>query len=155
MILLATRNIVHAQVSVYNFTQSTGTYVEITGGTVVATATGTSGAASLDDVIYTIADGSIPFSFNYDNNNYTGCKLSTNGFITFGSTSPSASGTTTGYAPLSATAAYMGAASPMGRNLNAYFFSGVPSQTGEIRYQSLGSSPNRTFVIQWKNFKTF
>lgn len=155
MILLATTFIANAQVSVYNFTQSTGTYTEITGGTVVATATGTTGAASLDDVIYTIADGMIPFNFNYDNNNYTGCKLSTNGFITFGSTLPAASGTTTGYSPLSATTAYMGAASPMGRNLNAYFFTGVPSQTGEIRYQTLGTTPNRTFVIQWKNFKTF
>lgn len=155
LLLLTSTTMLNAQVSVYNFTQSTGTYTAITGGTVVATATGTSGAASLDDVIYTIADGTIPFSFNYDNNNYTGCKVSTNGFLTFGSTLPSASGTTTGYTPLSATTAYMGAASPMGRNLNAYFFSGVPSQTGEIRYQTLGTTPNRTFVVQWKNFKTF
>lgn len=155
LLLLSSSSLLHAQVSVYNFTQLTGTYTEITGGTVIATATGTSGAASLDDVIYTIADGTIPFSFNYDNNNYTGCKVSTNGFITFGSTLPAASGTTTGYTPLSATTAYMGAASPMGRNLNAYFFTGVPSQTGEIRYQTLGASPNRTFVVQWKNFKTF
>lgn len=155
LLLLTSTTLLNAQVSVYNFTQSTGTYTAITGGTVVATATGTSGAASLDDVIYTIADGTIPFNFNYDNNNYTGCKVSTNGFLTFGSTLPSASGTTTGYTPLSATTAYMGAASPMGRNLNAYFFSGVPSQTGEIRYQTLGTTPNRTFVVQWKNFKTF
>jgi hypothetical protein len=153
--LLISSFIANAQVSVYNFTQSTGTYTPITGGGVIATATGTTGAASLDDVIYNIPDGTIPFNFNYDNNNYTGCKVSTNGFITFGTTFPSATGTTTGYAPISATTAYMGAASPMGRNLNAYFFTGVPTQTGEIRYQTLGSTPNRTFVIQWKNFKTF
>lgn len=153
--LLVWTNHVNAQVSVYNFTQFTGTYVPITGGTVIATATGTSGAASLDDVIYDLPNGTIPFSFNYDNANYTGCKVSTNGFITFGTTAPAASGTTTGYTPISATTAYLGAASPMGRNLNAYFFSGVPAQTGELRYQTLGSTPNRTFVIQFKNFKTF
>lgn len=145
----------YAQVSAYNFQQSTGTYTEITGGTVVATATGTSGAASLDDVIYDLPAGTIPFSFTYDNVGYTGCKISTNGFITFGTTAPAASGSTTGYTPLSATTAYNGAASALGRNLNAYFFSGVPAQTGEIRYQTLGATPNRTFVIQWKNFKTF
>ncbi len=155
MYLLISSFIVKAQVSVYNFTQSTGTYTAITGGGVIATATGTTGAASLDDVIYNIPDGTIPFNFNFDNNNYTGCKVSTNGFITFGTTFPAATGTTTGYVPISATTAYMGAASPMGRNLSSYFFSGVPSQTGEIRYQVLGSAPNRTFVIQWKNFKTF
>ncbi len=144
-----------AQVSAYNFQQSTATYTEITGGTVVATATGTSGAASLDDVVYTLANGTIPFTFTFDNVGYTGFRISTNGFITFGATAPAASGSTTGYVPLSATTAYSGAVSALGRNLNAYFFSGVPSQTGEIRYQTLGASPNRTFVIQYKNFKTF
>lgn len=144
-----------AQVSAYNFNQTTATYTAITGGTVVATATGTSGAASLDDVIYDLPAGTIPFSFLFDNVAYTGCKISTNGFITFGTTAPAASGTTTGYVPLSATTAYSGAASALGRNLNAYFFSGVPAQTGEIRYQTLGTTPNRVFVIQFKNFKTF
>ncbi len=144
-----------AQVSAYNFTQTTATYTAITGGTVVATATGTTGAASLDDVIYDLPAGTIPFTFLFDNVGYTGCKISTNGFITFGTTAPAASGTTTGYVPLSATTAYSGAASALGRNLNAYFFTGVPAQTGEIRYQTLGTTPNRTFVIQFKNFKTF
>ncbi len=146
---------VNSQVSAYNFQQSTGSYSEITGGTVVATATGTTGAASLDDVIYDLPTGTIPFSFSFNSVAYTGCKISTNGFITFGTTAPSANGSTTGYTPLSATTAYSGAASPLGRNLNAYFFAGSPATTGEIRYQTLGSTPNRTFVIQWKNFKTF
>lgn len=146
---------VQAQVSAYNFNQTTATYTAITGGTVVATATGTTGAASLDDVIYDLPAGTIPFTFSFDNVGYTGCKISTNGFITFGTTAPAASGTTTGYVPLSATTAYSGTASALGRNLNAYFFSGNAAQTGEIRYQTLGSTPNRTFVIQFKNFKTF
>lgn len=145
----------YAQVNTYTFTQTTGAYSEITGGTVVATATGTTGAASLDDVIYNLPTGTIPFNFSYNGSAYTGCNISTNGFITFGTTAPAASGTTTGYTPLSATTAYAGAVSPAGRNLNAYFFSGVPAQTGQIRWQTLGASPNRVFVIQWKNFKTF
>ncbi|MBL7924299.1 MAG: T9SS type A sorting domain-containing protein [Bacteroidia bacterium] len=153
LLLLAAKS--NAQVSAYNFTQMTGTYTAITGGTVIATASGTSGAASLDDVIYDLPAGTIPFSFQFNSTAYTGCKVSTNGFITFGATAPSANGSTTGYTPISATTAYSGAASALGRNLNAYFFSGVPAQTGELRYQTLGTTPNRTFVIQWKNFKTF
>jgi len=144
-----------AQVSSMNFTQTTSTYTEIIGGTVVATASGTSGASSLDDVIYTLGTGTIPFNFTFDNVAYTEFKISTNGFLTFGATAPSATGSTTGYTPISASTAYAGAISPLGRNLNAYFFAGTPAQTGEIRYQTLGTSPNRIFVVQWKNFKTF
>lgn len=155
LFLLFTGLKTNAQVSAYSFSQSGGSYTEITGGTVVATATGTSGAASLDDVIYNLPAGTIPFSFTFDNVAYTGCNISSNGFITFGATAPAASGTTTGYVPLSATTAYAGAISALGRNLNAYFFSGNAAQTGQIRYQTLGSSPNRTFVVQFKNFKTF
>jgi hypothetical protein len=61
------------------------------------------GAASLDDVIYDLPTGTIPFSFTFNSVAYTGCKISTNGFITFGTTAPSANGSTTGYTPLSAT----------------------------------------------------
>src|SRR6187549_1903327 len=100
---------VKAQVSSYSFSTATSTYTPITGGTVIATATGTTGAASLDDVVYTLANGSIPFNFNFDGANYTGLRVSTNGFITFGATAPAASGSTTGYTPLSATTAYSGA----------------------------------------------
>jgi hypothetical protein len=140
-----------AQVNLYDFTQSSGTYTEITGGTVAATATGTTGAASLDDVNYTLAANTIPFNFTFDGSVYTSCIISTNGYITFGATAP----TTTVYTPLSSTVAYNGAASAMGGNLNAYFFAGNAAQTGEIRYQTIGTSPNRVFVIQYKNFKTF
>jgi hypothetical protein len=117
--------IVNAQVSSYSFTQSTGTYTSLTGGTVVATATDSSGIGSLDDVIYDLPAGTIPFSFIFDNTTYTGCKISTNGFITFGSIAPAASGSTTGYVPLSAVTAYNGAVAGLGRNLNSYFIPGM------------------------------
>lgn len=146
----------YSQVStIYSFTSTAGTYTAITGGTVIATATATTGAAALDDVIFDLPAGTIPFNFNFDNVNYTGCKISTNGFITFGTTAPAASGSATGFTPLSAVTAYSGAISAFGRNLAGYFFSGNAAQTGELRYQTLGTAPNRTFVIQYKNFKPF
>jgi hypothetical protein len=141
--------IANAQVSLYDFIQSNGTYTELTGATTLATATSVSGAGSLDDVNYTLAAGTIPFSFFYDGVSYTGCTVSTNGYIAFGTTAP----TTTSYTPISATTAFAGAVSALGGNLNAYFISGNPAQTGSVSYQTLGTTPNRKFVIQFKNFK--
>ena len=67
---------VKSQISAYSFTQNTITpYSEIIGGTVVATATGSSGVSSLDDVIYNLPTGTIPFSFVINNLSYTGCNL--------------------------------------------------------------------------------
>lgn len=136
-----------AQVSAFSFSQSTGTYTEITGGTVLATATGNSGSAGLDDMIYPIANGSFPFTFNFNGTGYTGANVSSNGFITFGATAP---GTTT-YSPISATTAYAGAISAWGGDLNSFL--NIGGQTGEIRWEAVGSSPNREIVIQYKNIR--
>ncbi|MFN5346751.1 MAG: T9SS type A sorting domain-containing protein [Bacteroidota bacterium] len=149
LLLIACHFYAKAQVSLYDFTQSNGTYTELIGATTLATATATTGAGSLDDINYTLAAGTIPFSFVFDGLSYTGCTVSTNGYITFGSTAP----TTTSYIPISATTTYSGAVSALGGNLNAYFISGNATQTGSIRYQTIGTTPNRKFVIQYKNFK--
>jgi hypothetical protein len=139
----------NAQVSLYDFTQTTSTYTPIVGGSVVATATTASGAGSLDDINYTLPTSTIPFNFNFSGAVYTGYVINTNGYITFGSTSPS----TNGYLPLSTTTPYSGAVSAMGGDLNSYFITGNTSQTGEIRQQTIGTSPNRIHVIQYKNFR--
>jgi len=119
----------------YCFIQSNGTYVPITGGsTLVAD----------DDVVY--AGTALGFTFNFNGNNYTTCAVSTNGFITFGGTNP-ANGYVT---PISGTTAYGGAISAMGADLTN---SGATSP--EMRYQTLGTSPNRRFVMQWKNWRRY
>ena len=138
------------QVSAYTFTESIGTYTPITGGTVVATATGAGmGAPSLDDTIYNLPTGTIPFSFTFDGIPYTGLNISTNGFITFGIIPPVG----TSYTPLSATLAYAGAVSVFGGDNNSLF--NILGNTGEIRYQTVGSAPNQEFVIQWSNFRPY
>jgi len=200
-----------AQVTGYTFSSTLGTYTEITGGTVVATATGTTGIPSIDDVIFAMPDGTIPFDFYFNGALYSGFNISSNGFITFGATPPA----TTTYLPISVTVAYNGALSAVGRDLQGAYgttantttasnvltnvagFAGVivgraitgtgipanatitafdaGAQTitisddatatgtgvtvtiaaGEIRYEVLGSAPNRVFVIQYKNFRKF
>lgn len=138
-----------AQVSGYSFVQASGSYTPITGGTIVATATSNSGAGSLDDIIYNVASGTIPFTFTFDGTGYTGLNISTNGFITFGATAPS----TSLYTPISSTTAYAGCVSAFGRDLNSYY--NVSGNTGEIRYETVGTSPNQEFVVQWKAFRPY
>ncbi|HMS35332.1 MAG TPA: hypothetical protein PKC91_14715 [Ignavibacteria bacterium] len=102
-----------AQVASYTFTPSSGVYTEIAGDTTVAfaTTTTTSGPLSMDDSVY--ANNRLPFSFNFNGNVYTNVAISSNGFITFGTTLPSP----TSYVPISATTAYAGAVSGEGNDL--------------------------------------
>lgn len=102
---------VQAQVSSLQFTQTSGSYTEITGDTTVASATGTSGTAGLDDVIY--SSNTLPFNFTYNGTSYSNVVISSNGFITFGATLPA----TTLYGPISATTAYAGAISALGNDM--------------------------------------
>lgn len=104
---------IQAQVSTYTFSQSSSAYVEIVGDTVVAvaTTTTTSGPDSMDDSVY--PNNSLPFAFNFNGLNYSNVAITSNGFLTFGTTSPSG----TSYTPISATTAYDGAISSYGRDL--------------------------------------
>jgi hypothetical protein len=116
-------------VASYNFSQSNGVYTSISAGTLYGT--------NVDDVIYGGTPNLLPFTFNFNGVGYTTFYISSNGFITLGNaTTPSA----TNYTPLSnASAASNNVISPYGVNL-------IPST---IRYEILGSSPNRIAVIQW------
>lgn len=138
----------------YSFVQSVEPYTPLTGGTVLATATGLGVAPSLvqlDNVVYTIPNGSIPFPFFFNGSSYTGCYVTTNGYITFG-IAPSASNTN----PISSTAGYAGSVSPFGRDLIGTFKNTIstdPDTIAQLRYGVTGVAPNREFVVQWQNFR--
>lgn len=134
----------YAQVSRYTFQQSNGTYSEITGGTVLATATATN---SFDSQNWSIANGTIPFSFSFNDIPYTGLNINSNGYITFGTTVPAVAYVK----PISGTTAYTGAISAFGRDLNASN-DNDNGYTGELRYETLGTTGSRIFVIQFKNW---
>ena len=199
------------QIASYSFSQSSGTYSPLASGTIVASYTDAStGIGRMDDVVYNLPSGTIPFMFMYDGVGFDGINISSNGFITFGTTAP---GTT--YTPLSATTAYAGAISAFGRDLEGgYVFTADrtsgstdllnassigPAQVGDfidglgipigttitaivgttisisnaatttgtltplrvgsastnIQYSVLGTAPNRSFVIQYSNFKRY
>ena len=130
----------------YSFVQTTGTYADITGGTLLGTATANAmGTTSLDDNVYPVTG--LPFTFTYNGVGYTSFNINSNGYITFGATAPAG----TVYIPLSSTTAYAGAVSAWGRDLNALF--SVGGLTGTLRWETVGTAPNREVVIQWKNFR--
>lgn len=117
----------------YTFSQSTTTsYDTLTSGQLIAS------GASLDNEVYPV---SLPFSFNYDNTIYNSIYVAVNGFISFGATNPG-----TGYWMLMSSSGGFKVASGFDANL-----AGKDAAT-RLSYQTLGTAPNRTFVIEWKNF---
>jgi len=95
-------------VPLYSFTQSAGVYTPITGGTVLGTGTGSAGAASLDDVTYSVT---LPFTFNFNGVGHTTVQVQTNGHIGFGTLA------TNSYTPLSSTVANAGYAAAIAGDL--------------------------------------
>ncbi|HEX2616629.1 MAG TPA: fibronectin type III domain-containing protein, partial [Flavobacteriales bacterium] len=89
----------------------------------------------------------IPFSFTFNGTGYTSCFVSSNGFLTFGATAPGG----TNYTPISA-GGYAGAVSAFGRDL---VNQGTAGATFRVRSETLGSSPNRTFVVEWRQARRY
>jgi hypothetical protein len=145
LFLLGSHSFVNAQAKAYSFAQSTGTFTALTAGTVLGTATANTGTASLYQV--TPYDVTLPFNFNYNGTVYSSIKVSSNGYITFGTTAPGTSNST----PISSTEAYNGAISIFGKSLNT--FASLGGITGDIRTDVVGTAPNREVVVQWTNFR--
>ncbi|MFN6192706.1 MAG: hypothetical protein ACK5BN_02645, partial [Planctomycetota bacterium] len=97
-----------AQVGTFDtFSQSVGTYVPVTGGTIISTASTTN---TLDDNTFAVT---MPFAVTFDNATYTQIQVCTNGWLSFGGTSPG----TTQYSPLSGTGVTPGFVSAFGGDL--------------------------------------
>ncbi len=127
-----------AQVSTYNFSETTASY------TPLATPS-TAYAAPWDNHVNGAAFlAPIGFNFVYDGVTQTQCFISPNGFISFGSQPASAD-----YLPLSTATSYTngGTISALGIDL----ISATAAATDNIVYSTIGSAPNRTFVVQWTN----
>jgi hypothetical protein len=117
----------------YSFTQSTQTYTEITGGTVVAT-------GNQDDNQYAIT---LPFPFIFNETAVTTGAMCTNGYLTFGAGTSSF-----GYTAISSSTVGTGALAPMSRDLRG-------RADGEMRWEMFGTEPNRYVVYQWKNWTAY
>lgn len=127
----------YAQVSTYGFSESISTYTSLATSSTAYTAPWddhVSGAAFV---------APLGFNFAYDGVGQTQCYISPNGFISFGTVQPAPNG----YIPLSVASSFTGGGtiSALGIDL----ISGVA--TDNIVYSTIGSAPNRTFVVQWTN----
>ena len=145
LLLVLTTSTLFSQVINYGFSQNQETYTPLSEATIVATPTALTGTGAIDDQVYILPEASIPFTFKFNNIDYTGLKIHANGFISFGTSS----GSTTG--PISDSSYPVIAA--MGDDLQALYQ--LNDLTGDISYKTTGASPNREFVIQWSHFRSY
>ena len=129
------------QVASYSFNSVQGTYTPITPDSVLVDST--------DDGVY--RDRPIGFSFNYNGVAYTRFSVSANGFIALGS---DVSSTGSGAAYTSFTNSSGAALSGTGSdNVIAAFNMDLASRRfSRLGYAVQGTAPNRTLVVEWKNF---
>jgi hypothetical protein len=125
-------NTLKAQVrTAYTFAQTNGTYAPITGGSETICTANAYSNTGLDDVVKSYYF----FDFYYDGAIYNQVNISSNGFITLGTTAPA----TNNYAPLSDAATYSGAISAWGRDINGIYNLG--SRTSVMSVGVLNTAP--------------
>ncbi len=142
MMLITLTTLVHLQAQVatnYNFASSAGTYTPITGGTVLGTVT-------QDDDEF---DGLVlPFPFSFSGATMSHFAVTSNGFMTLATSSATA-----------VQQSYEVIGDAFATNTNVISAFSVDLQggvgTGELSYTTLGTAPNRTLVVQWKNYRLF
>jgi len=117
----------------YVFSQTTGTYTEIVGGTV-------HGTTSNDDTNFNAIE--IGFPFVYNKTSYTQVSIQSNGFVALGATVASS------YTPLS-TGTTNNVIVALGRDLQGN------GTTSELMSLMEGTEPDRVFTIQWKHYKRY
>ncbi len=118
----------------YSFTQLSGTYTEISGGTVL-------GTTSNDDNNWNAIP--IGFTFKFNQVNYDTISVQTNGFIRF------ATSVASSYSAISTSTAGID-------KLVAGFNRDIESRTdGELSYQVNGSVGSRILTVQWKNYQRY
>lgn len=150
----------YAQLTTYGFMNTMGTYTEITGGTLL-------GTTNSDDQYFTdptlptttsITGPGIPigFSFVFNEIAFDRIGVNNNGWIGFGQSALTPSVdmvSSSGYTPLSSTSVPTVA---IHRNRIAGLARDLQAQAGSsLRVETIGSSPYRVCVIQFKNYKRY
>ena len=89
----------------------------------------------------------LPFDFYFNGNLYNSFNINSNGSITFGSNLPALQLSN----PISNAVGVEGVISAWGRDING--MNNIAGLTTELRWEALGTSPNREIVVQWKNVR--
>lgn len=148
-----------AQVANYPFTQSSGSYNAITGGTVFGSTTSddeyfVDPTVPLGGFVSTGVGIPIGFNFAFNGNVYDVIGINNNGWISLGQSTltPNAIDMNTGsaYNPLSGTST----APIILQNKIAGLARDLAGQTGsELRVETIGVAPNRTLVVQFLGYQ--
>jgi len=155
-------NVIQAQLAAgYAFSSSTGTYTEITGGALLGTETNDD-QRFVDPAVpaggTTLTGVGLPIGFNFvfDGNTFDVFAVNANGWISLGNSTntPAVDITSTsGTTPLGSTSAIT---PPAFVSRIALFSRDLNGQTGaELRYETIGTAPNRVLVVQWKNYRKY
>ena len=135
----------------------TGSSQAITYTSIIGTGgTTTVASGAIDDVNY--PNQTLPFTFNFNDNDYTSFGISSNGYIWFGSGTPS----TTTYNPignvspnLGGTGTITGVISAAGTDLVDHLYLSAAPTPAQITTKVSGTAPNRVMTIQWSGFVAY
>lgn len=133
MILLLVVTTVNAQTSLYTFSQSTGTYTEITGGTVLISCLDCGTTYDTNSYIATL-----PTPFLFNGTPVTDVVMRVDGSLVLGTTTLSSA-----QSPLSSTTVGTGVVSPLGMQLRN---TGITGTLFEMRWLDNGTD----YIFQWK-----
>ncbi len=125
-----------AQISAYTF--NTGTAVSLVD---VNNATTHGSGVTVDDQLY--ANVSIGFAFSFNGASYTSLTIDANGAVYFGTVAAAPSGKVYRF-PI-ANAIGSGCIAMLGADLKG-------TATGSVFSKTIGTAPNRQFIVQWQNF---
>ncbi|MCG9879378.1 MAG: fibronectin type III domain-containing protein [Bacteroidia bacterium] len=120
----------------YTFSPSSSTYTPIVGGNILP-------------ISGTLNDGygagiPIGFSFIYNSQSYTTVSVSTNGYLCLGNAITSAVNVANNLSTGTGAGAPRAIIAPLWDNL-------LFNNASDLRYTTIGSAPNRTFIMQWQN----
>lgn len=120
-----------ATVSEYSFASTLGTFTEISGGTVLGTATN-------DNEVFPALP--LGFTFTYNGVDYTQVSVASNGFLALGAEVVSTN------QPISSATGTNNVVAAIGRDIKS-------RDTGELMYLTSGTEPNRVFTVQWLHWR--
>jgi hypothetical protein len=125
--------------SLYSFSETTGTYTAIVGGTQLVTTTGGAVTYDTDGSYFTIPSGS---QFQFNNTTITSVNMTADGALFLNPGTTTTGNSVTG--PISSTGTAVGVIAGMGMDLRS---TAIASQVYERRWEDVGTE----VVFQWQN----
>ena len=153
----------NAQVSAYGYNNSNTPYEEITGGSLLGSATNDDhrfvDATVLAGTTSSASGPGFPIGFNFVFNGYTFDRVAvnTNGWIFLGTSSvtPSCNAVANSTSPISYTSSTVVTPADLAARISA-FGRDLQGQVGAtLRIETIGDAPNRRCVVQWKGYRKF